>query len=186
MTAPLPQSMAPQRFGARTDSDFEMPLLQINLRILQISAAQNTELGIASVRSASRQRPGVLQSSGAFRSPVVTRKSPSTGALQNAIATFLALALLLPSCSSDTVRCRKVSAAEFMRPHTFKGIASDAFIGTADEKTFKKVFHFGLVNSWEVLWIPSRELPSDYLLKAAQSEKGFRSGHHARHTNAHP
>ena len=41
-------------------------------------------------------------------------------------------ALLLSACASnDNPPCRRVSAREFMRPHTFKGIASDEFIGVS-------------------------------------------------------
>ena len=65
---------------------------------------------------------------------------------------------------------------EFMRPHTFKGIPSDAFIGVTDEKAFKKVFRFGFVDSWEVLWTPIEGLPRDYLDKAPKAERGFRHG----------
>ena len=84
--------------------------------------------------------------------------------------------LILPACSSYTVRCRKVSAAEFMRPHTFKGIPSDAFIGVTDQKAFKKIFRFGFVDSWEVLWTPAKDLPSDYIKQAPNKERGFPHG----------
>ncbi len=83
-------------------------------------------------------------------------------------------AVSLVSCSRDTVRCRKVSATEFMRSHrNFKGLQSDAFIGVAEGKAFKEIARFGLFNSWEVLWTPSNQLPSAYLRTAKEKETGY-------------
>jgi hypothetical protein len=78
------------------------------------------------------------------------------------------------SCSSDTVRCRKVSAAEFMRRHDdMKGTWSDAFIGTAEGNAFKRVARLGFFDSWEVLWTPANELPAAYLRTAKEKEIGY-------------
>lgn len=90
-------------------------------------------------------------------------------------AFFIALSLFsFVSCSSDTVRCRKVSAAEFMRRHNdMKGTWSDAFIGTAEGNAFKRVARFGFFDSWEVLWTPVNELPPAYLRTAKQKEIGY-------------
>lgn len=82
-------------------------------------------------------------------------------------------ALLLSSCATDDhPPCRRVTAQEFMRPHTFKGIASDQFIGTSGgrifgkAKAFKTVWEMGFNHSWAVLWVPADELPPDYLKEA--------------------
>jgi hypothetical protein len=96
--------------------------------------------------------------------------------LRICLRTFLiALPLLsLVSCSADTVRCRKVSAAEFMRRHNdMKGTWSDAFIGTAEGNAFKRVSRFGFFDSWEILWTPVDQLPAAYLRTAKQKEIGY-------------
>ena len=91
----------------------------------------------------------------------------------------IVLTFLCFSCATnERPPCRKVSAAEFMRPHTFKGIATDDFIGTTsgnireDRKAFKKIWELGLNHSWAVLWCPVDELPQDYL--ATAHEKPYR------------
>ena len=63
-----------------------------------------------------------------------------------------------------------------MRPHTFKGIATNRFIGVTknrhrsrsddDRKAFKEIWELGLIAGWAVLWIPAKELPDDYLTNA--------------------
>lgn len=85
---------------------------------------------------------------------------------------------LLSSCATnDRPPCRRVTAEEFMRPHTFKGIPSDEFIGTTsapgkfrpmpnEEKAFKKVWEMGWSHDWAILWCPAAELPRDYLANA--------------------
>lgn len=87
-------------------------------------------------------------------------------------------ALLFSGCASDdTPPCRRVSAEDFMRPHTFKGIASDEFIGVTtapkhfrpmpnEAKAFKKIWEMGLFHRWAVIWCPAEELPEDYLANA--------------------
>jgi hypothetical protein len=83
-------------------------------------------------------------------------------------------------CATDNhPPCRRVSAAEFMRPHTFKGLATDRFIGVSkpvpfssnpgnenEGRAFKEVWDYGLFHSWAVLWVPVNELPRDYLFNA--------------------
>ena len=65
-----------------------------------------------------------------------------------------------------------------MRPHTFKGIATDQFIGITNEgtprqasrkpeKAFKTIWQMGLLHGWAVIWCPANELPEDYLKSAA-------------------
>jgi hypothetical protein len=87
----------------------------------------------------------------------------------------IALAGIVSACATnDNPPCRRVSATEFMRPHTFKGLASDRFIGVAEppfsgsgtRRAFKQVWELGLTHSWAVLWVPTAELPSDYLANA--------------------
>lgn len=64
-----------------------------------------------------------------------------------------------------------------MRPHTFKGLPTDRFIGTTQPlgqtkqggKAFKEVWEVGLNHSWAVLWCPSDELPPSYLKSAHES-----------------
>ena len=91
-------------------------------------------------------------------------------------------AILLSSCASnDNPPCRRVSAEQFMRPHTFKGIPTDQFIGTTgegamshgsgDKRAFKQVWELGLNHGWAVLWCPVEELPQSYLRTA--HEKPF-------------
>lgn len=93
-------------------------------------------------------------------------------------AILVMAAVSLVSCSSDTVRCRKVSAAEFMRiHHDFKGMKSDAFIGTAEGKAFKEIARFGLLDSWEILWTPAALLPPAYLRTAKEKETGYSKLH---------
>lgn len=89
-------------------------------------------------------------------------------------------AALLTCCATDDrPPCRRVSAAEFMRPHTFKGLASDQFIGVSGapfdspdqrkpEKAFKQIWEMGLFHGWAVIWCPVSELPADYLDSARE------------------
>lgn len=94
-------------------------------------------------------------------------------------ATLLA-SILLAGCAStpndNNPPCRRVDATEFMRPHTFKGVATDRFIGVTmplfpssdsdERRAFKEIWEVGNFHSWAVLWIPARELPADYLTNA--------------------
>ena len=86
-------------------------------------------------------------------------------------------AMLLPGCATnDNPPCRRVVASEFMRPHPFKGLATDRFIGVTQplnatrrsdgQRAFKEVWELGLRHGWAVLWIPAGELPADYLAHA--------------------
>ena len=62
-----------------------------------------------------------------------------------------------------------------MRPHTFKGIKTDRFIGitkpvspgpnSGPDKAFKEIWEFGFFHGWAVLWIPVNELPKEYVAK---------------------
>jgi hypothetical protein len=96
---------------------------------------------------------------------------------------FFALALLMASlifsgcATNDSPPIRRVSADEFMRPHTFKGVATDQFIGITQtglsrsrdrkpDRAFKQVWDTGLFHSWAVIWCPAEELPADYLRNA--------------------
>lgn len=92
---------------------------------------------------------------------------------------FLTATFSLVGCATnDNPPCRRVNAAEFMRPHTFKGIASDQFIGITHtgmphhhsgtpDKAFKTIWQMGLFSGWAVIWCPANELPTDYLKSAA-------------------
>jgi hypothetical protein len=96
---------------------------------------------------------------------------------------FLLVGFAFTFCScatNDHPPCRRVSAAEFMRPHTFKGIPTDEFIGVTrgtnrastvqdDAKAFKTVWEMGLFHGWAVIWCPVNELPKDYLEKAREN-----------------
>lgn len=64
-----------------------------------------------------------------------------------------------------------------MRPHPFKGVATDQFIGTTStgfshardgqpDKAFKTIWEMGLFHGWAVIWCPVKELPGDYLRDA--------------------
>ncbi len=64
-----------------------------------------------------------------------------------------------------------------MRPHTFKGVATDQFIGktmagfshasdSRPDKAFKTIYEMGLFHSWAVIWCPVKELPGDYMRAA--------------------
>lgn len=64
-----------------------------------------------------------------------------------------------------------------MRPHTFKGIATDQFVGTTmteakipsdrkPDKAFKTIWQMGLFHGWAVIWCPASELPPGYLSTA--------------------
>jgi len=102
-------------------------------------------------------------------------------------------AFLLSACASnDNPPCRRVSATEFMRPHTFKGIASDEFIGLSgapprfsrmknEGKAFKKIWEFGLFHGWAVIWCPEEDLPKDYLLNARLKPNRKNSDDHFIH-----
>lgn len=91
----------------------------------------------------------------------------------------LLLATLMASCASnDSPPIRRVSATEFMRSHTFKGLPTDQFIGTTKSgfshsgdrkphRAFKQISDLGFFHSWAVIWCPVDELPEDYLRKAA-------------------
>jgi hypothetical protein len=97
---------------------------------------------------------------------------------------LVALALLTPSlifsgcATNDSPPIRRVSADEFMRPHSFKGIPTDQFIGTTytgvhrsrdrkQDRAFKQVWDTGLFHSWAVIWCPADELPAEYLRTAS-------------------
>jgi hypothetical protein len=96
------------------------------------------------------------------------------------LATLLLVTALLAGCATtyndDHPPCRRVDATEFMRPHLFKGVATDRFIGitqpllpNADKdgrRAFKEIWEVGNFHGWAVLWIPASELPSDYLANA--------------------
>jgi len=96
---------------------------------------------------------------------------------------FIALFLLIVSilftgcATNDSPPVRRVSADEFMRPHTFKGVPTDQFIGTTQtgsgrsrdrkpDRAFKQVWDTGVFHSWAVIWCPAEELPADYLRNA--------------------
>ncbi len=95
-----------------------------------------------------------------------------------AISLAAALVAMLCSCATnDNPPCRRVSAGEFMRPHTFKGIPSDEFIGVTgapkgfnptarEHKAFKKIWEMGWFHGWAVIWCPAEELPKEYLANA--------------------
>jgi hypothetical protein len=89
----------------------------------------------------------------------------------------IALPMLSSCATNDNPPCRRVTAEEFMRPHTFKGIPSDEFIGTTsaparfrptpnEDKAFKKIWEMGWSHGWAVIWCPTGELPRDYLVHA--------------------
>ena len=90
----------------------------------------------------------------------------------------LSAPLIFTGCATnDSPPIRRVSADEFMRPHTFKGVPTDQFIGTTQtglsrsrdrkpERAFKQVWDTGLFHSWAVIWCPAEELPADYLRDA--------------------
>lgn len=89
----------------------------------------------------------------------------------------LLLTLTLSSCATnDNPPCRRVNAQEFMRQHTFKGIASDRFIGISNPKArfsksgkaYKEIWELGLFYGWAVIWVPVEELPPDYVAEAPQ------------------
>lgn len=93
------------------------------------------------------------------------------------IASPLIAASLLGSCATnDNPPCRRVNAQEFMRPHTFKGIPTDRFIGISKPttpsgksgKAYKEIWKLGLFHDWAVIWIPLEELPPDYVAEAHQ------------------
>lgn len=92
------------------------------------------------------------------------------------VASLIAASLLVSCATNDHPPCRRVNAQEFMRPHTFKGIASDRFIGTSKPlsffsksgKAYKEIWEPGLFHGWAVIWIPVTELPPDYLAEARQ------------------
>lgn len=81
--------------------------------------------------------------------------------------------MTLSGCRSGDPPCVRVDAGEFMRPHTFKGVATDRFIGVStpvhpernpgDSRAYKEVYDATLFHTWRILWIPTRELPADYL-----------------------
>ena len=91
-------------------------------------------------------------------------------------ALFIVATLLSGCATNDKPPCRRVDAKEFMRPHTFKGFATDRFIGITRNRyrhqgndncrAFKEVWELGLFHGWAVLWIPAKELPDDYLANA--------------------
>lgn len=91
-----------------------------------------------------------------------------------------AAAALTACATNDSPPCRRVSATEFMRPHTFKGIASDEFVGVTSSprgfpprenegKAFKTIWEMGMFRSWAVIWCPVNELPKDYLATARKN-----------------
>lgn len=96
------------------------------------------------------------------------------------LAALLLVTALLAGCATtydnDHPPCRRVDATEFMRPHTFKGVATDRFIGITqplfpaadkdERRAFKEIWEVGNFHGWAVLWIPASELPSDYLTNA--------------------
>jgi len=84
-------------------------------------------------------------------------------------------AFAVTSCATnDSPPCRRVSAQEFMRPHTFKGIATVQFVGfnhsrdRKPNKAFKTIWEMGLFHGWAVIWCPVEELPGDYLATARE------------------
>jgi len=91
---------------------------------------------------------------------------------------LLITSLVLTGCATkDSPPLRRVSAEEFMRPHTFKGLPTDQFIGTTNhglghsgdlkpDRAFKQVWEIGFFHSWAVIWCPVDELPADYLRNA--------------------
>jgi hypothetical protein len=90
-------------------------------------------------------------------------------------------AIGLSSCATnDNPPCRRVTAKEFMRPHTFKGIPTDQFIGVTgapnhftpmkgEGKAFKHIWEMGVFHGWAIIWCPTDELSKDYLSKARQA-----------------
>lgn len=89
-------------------------------------------------------------------------------------ATLLLAAALSSCASNDNPPCRRVTAEQFMRPHRFKGIPSDRFIGISSPtrvsaktgKAFKEIWEMGFNHHWAVIWVPVNELPADYLAEA--------------------
>ena len=92
---------------------------------------------------------------------------------------FTSLALLTSCATNDSPPVRRVSAEEFMRPHTFKGLATDQFIGITHpsfgfaselepDRAFKQVYEMGFFHNWAILWCPVDELPEDYLRHAKE------------------
>ncbi|HEY1052709.1 MAG TPA: hypothetical protein VGE39_23220 [Prosthecobacter sp.] len=89
-------------------------------------------------------------------------------------AALLLTAVLVSCATNDNPPCRRVTAQQFMRPHTFKGIPSDRFIGisqpkqgsTKAGKAFKEIWEFGFNHSWAIIWVPVNELPADYVAEA--------------------
>ena len=94
--------------------------------------------------------------------------------------------------TNDSPPIRRVSAQEFMRPHTFKGVPTDQFIGTTQtglggsrdrkpDRAFKQIWSLGIFSSWAVIWCPVEELPADYLRTA--STQPNRPAHRLEATN---
>ena len=94
-------------------------------------------------------------------------------------------AISLSSCATnDNPPCRRVTAKEFMRPHTFKGIPSDQFIGVTNApnnftpvkgegKAYKNIWEMGVFHGWAIIWCPTDELPKDYLAKAHKNPNRY-------------
>ena len=101
-----------------------------------------------------------------------------TASLMLRCACTTLVTIAISACASnDNPPCRRVSAQDFIRPHTFKGIATDQFIGVTaspahfppmkgETKAFKTIWELGLFNGWAVIWCPADELPRDYLRTA--------------------
>jgi hypothetical protein len=94
------------------------------------------------------------------------------------IATLLVTTILSGCATEDSPPIRRVSAQEFMRPHTFKGLPTDQFIGITQtglnrsrdrkpDKAFKQIWSTSLFSSWSVIWCPAEELPEDYIRTAS-------------------
>ncbi len=98
------------------------------------------------------------------------------------LSLILPITFLLASCATEySPPCRRVSAQQFMAPHTFKGFPTDQFIGTTKtwpkaedgpHKAFKQIWQLGWVCSWAIIWCPVDELPADFLKHA--HEKPYR------------
>lgn len=93
------------------------------------------------------------------------------------LAAMLLLTAALTSCATDNnPPCRRVTAEQFMRPHTFKGLSTDRFIGVSPPtrgsaktgKAFKEIWELGFNHSWAIIWVPVNELPADYVAEAHQ------------------
>ena len=95
------------------------------------------------------------------------------------VITIVSVTAILSGCATnDSPPIRRVSAEEFMRPHTFKGLPTDQFIGVTQtglnrsrdrkpDRAFKQILTASLFSSWAVIWCPADELPADYIRTAS-------------------